>query len=137
MNDINTLSHKETTELSEKHIRGFDKWYRMCAGISSQLERYTDGIIYLKIKNTERCMPSDINTARKLADCWKDNNQELKNAQAFVAIFYATVSTGFMVSHEDTLDKEKMKILLGNFNEGALNRESKLIEIFNGYFSGK
>lgn len=85
---IETLSPAEVEEISSRSIRGCDKWYRMCAGISSKLEKYEDGIMYLRIENTEIKFPSNSDTAVKFACEWIKWNEELKNAKGFVVLFY-------------------------------------------------
>ena len=86
--NVETLSLAEVEKISSRSIREFDKWYRMCAGISSRLEKYEDGIIYLRIENTEKKFPSNSDTAIKFACEWVKWNKELKSAKGFVVVFY-------------------------------------------------
>ena len=78
----------EAEELSAWNIRAWDKWYRMLMGIASNLERFENGVMYLRINNLGTRLPSDCDTARRFADNWRGHNPELKCATGFVAIFY-------------------------------------------------
>ena len=63
MNSAGTLSRNEVRRISSRAIRGYDKWHRMWAGIASELERYEENIMYLRIENTEKTWPSNHQTA--------------------------------------------------------------------------
>lgn len=95
--NIETLSLAEVEEISSRSIKACDKWYRMCAGISSKLEKYEDGIMYLRIENTETKFYSNGDTAVKFAREWMRWNEELKNTTGFVVTFYKVESTGFIM----------------------------------------
>lgn len=79
----------KVAEISYRSIKGYDKWYRMFMGIASDLEKYEDGVIYLKISNTEKHLPSSYATAIKFARHWVSWNKELASAQGFVVSFYS------------------------------------------------
>lgn len=54
MKNTQTLPESKVKEISLRYISGVDKWRRMYAGMASSLERYENGIIYLKVENTEK-----------------------------------------------------------------------------------
>ena len=57
--------------ISNRHIRSYDKWYRMCAGLSSDLIDLDDGVLYLTIYKSNVWKKDDIVTARQFANEWK------------------------------------------------------------------
>src|ERR1035437_341588 len=108
MNDnTQTFSESKVKEISSRYIRGVDKWRRMYAGMASNLERYENGIIYLKIENTEKRLPSNYKTALNLINCWIKFNKELSQSKGFVVSLYTTnKSTGFSIPGRDALGNE-------------------------------
>ena len=112
------------------HIRHVDKWYRMCAGLSSDLKRYEDGILYLEIHNTENCLPSDDATALKMARSWVNNNPELQAAKGYVAVFFKTRFTGFMISFDAITPQTPADVCQGF--KSAREEEPELVRICAG-----
>lgn len=75
-------------QLNESHIHSVDKWLRMCAGIGSHLIGYEDRIVHLRIRNTEKYLRSDLETANKFVHLWIDWNEELRDAIGFRVDYY-------------------------------------------------
>ena len=131
------LPPSKLKKINEETIKGSDKWFRMYCGISSNLEKYENGIIYLRIENTETKIPSDYKTSIKFAKHWIEcNKKELGQAKGFVVLFYKILITGFVLKPSDLSDKNKLKNLVRQFN--VLNRRrKKLVGIFSGLFNDK
>lgn len=132
-----TLSQDEVERISSKSIRGYDKWFRIYAGIASELERYENNILYLRIANTEKIWPSCYETAEKFACKWRNWNEELSNAEGFVVSFYAAGTTGCTVRGIDAINIKGL--LLEKIQEViAENKtEQKLTNIFSGMYDIK
>ncbi|MEK7070844.1 MAG: hypothetical protein AAB966_03490 [Patescibacteria group bacterium] len=128
--NINTLSESGVEKINSSYVRSSDKWHRMCAGLASNLERYENGIIYLKIENTEKQFPSNIETARMKINGWINGNKELRQAKGFVVTFYTTKFTGIMLSLKDT-DEGMVKEIAEEISS-AIKYESELINVFSG-----
>jgi hypothetical protein len=107
----------------------------MYAGMASSLERYEDGIIYLKIENTQKTKPSNYDTALGFARNWANFNKELAVAKGFVVLFYETKSTGFAVKGSDVVgNKDLVTHIVQQFNS-ALKEEKVLVSIYSGLFA--
>lgn len=132
-----TLSQKEVAEIADRHVKGTDKWYRMFAGMSSDLERYENGVIYLKIENTEKREPSNITTAKKMVNSWASGNKELSQAKGFVVSFYRTESTGFVLDNKDLQDKAKIVAEVNKLKSSVKQKKHTLINIFSGLLEGE
>jgi hypothetical protein len=133
-----TLSESDVKQISSNHIHGVDKLNRMFAGIASELERYENGIIYLKIENTEKHLPSNYKTALQFVECWIGGNKELRQAKGFVVVFYKTQSTGFAISLKDMKNnKELVNNLTQEFISANKQKEHELVNIFSGLFTNK
>jgi hypothetical protein len=83
-----TLSHEELEKIAHRYTHQVDKYSRMFAGLSTELVRYVDGIIYIEISNSQQNVLSTYNTAVAYAISYKKSNPELKEALGFVVIFY-------------------------------------------------
>lgn len=105
---------------------------RMYAGMASNLEKYENDIIYLRIENTEKQFPSNYETAIKRVKTWMELNKELSGAKGFVVSFYSTKSTGFVLNHEDIKDKDKIKQVVEELKLVG-KQKSELINIFSGF----
>lgn len=130
-----SLPESLVREISSRHISGHDKYYRMFAGCASNLERYENGIIYLRTENTETEKPSNLATAAQFAGEWMRGNKELKNAKGFVVSFYKTKSTGFAMHGPDIA---KNKGLLNNLVKqlkSSFQEEKVLVNVFSGLFT--
>lgn len=130
------LSDSEIKEISSRYIRGCDKWYRMYAGIASDLERYENGIIHLRIKNTENKFSSNYETAIRFARDWFNGNAELKDAKGFVVSFYKTTFTGFSMKGTDIVDNKDLLNDLVQQIRLSNQEEKELVEVFSGLFAG-
>ncbi|MDO8566113.1 MAG: hypothetical protein Q7S04_02950 [Candidatus Moranbacteria bacterium] len=124
-----SLSQVKVKEVASRYISGCDKWYRMYAGIASNLERYESGIMYLRIENTEKTKPSSYETAVEFARKWVGYNAELKDAKGFVVSFYTSGATGFVLN--GATDKGIASDLVQQFIR-ASQQEKKLVNIFSG-----
>jgi hypothetical protein len=97
--------------------------------------RYESGVLYLRIDNSEKYLPSNYLTALKFVNDWKKCNEELKNAKAFVVLFYKTKSTGFAVSTQSVADKPEMiNKMVQELNE-AREQSGEFINIVSGLFA--
>ena len=132
-----TLSVSEVEKISSWSIKNFDKWNRMCAGISSRLERYENGIIYLRIENTEKKFPSNNDIAVKFSREWVKWNEELKDAKGSVVSFYKTRSTGCMVEGDAVIENKNMLYGLLRSLIIESKEEKELVNVFSGLFSDK
>ena len=74
MENTKTLTEAEVSAIVDRYIKGYDKFNRMYAGISSSLKSYNKGIITLEIHNSEKKLPSDFNTAIAFALKWASRN---------------------------------------------------------------
>lgn len=126
-----TLSQSEVKALSLSHIKGVDKWNRMLQGLASDLERYENGILYLKIDNTETKLSSSQKTAVEIAHTWVRFNDKLKGAKGFVAMFYTSGSTGFMVNADAVGKKDVIGKLVQDFVSSG-QQKKELVNIFSG-----
>lgn len=125
-----TLSKKEVQRISSRSIRGCDKFHRMYMGIASELERYEQGIMYLRVENTEKTWPSNFETAVKFSHMWLNWNEELTYARGFVVSFYKSGTTGFAVAFSNEgLVYERIQEVIAESK-----RQHKLMNIFSGVF---
>ena len=136
MNNTQTFPEYKVKEISSRYISGVDKFRRMYAGMASNLERYENGIIYLKIENTEIKLLSNYETALSVAECWIKFNKELSQAKGFVVSFYKTISTGFAMTLKD-MDSNKglTDNLIKEFISAGNQKEHELINVFSGLIS--
>ena len=136
MNNTQTFPESKVKEISSRYISGVDKFRRMYAGMASSLERYENGIIYLKIENTEIKLLSNYETALSIAECWIKFNKELSQAKGFVVSFYKTISTGFAMTLKD-MDSNKglTDNLIKEFISAGNQKEYELINVFSGLIS--
>lgn len=106
----------------------------MFAGIASELERYENNILYLRIANTEEVWLSTQETAVKFANMWRNWNEELKHAEGYVVSFYKAESTGTVVAGNDVLRgrglvHKKIKAMIAE-----RKKAQKLTHIYSGVF---
>ncbi len=137
MNDnTQTFSESKVKEISSRYISGVDKFRRMYAGMASNLERYENGIIYLKIENTENKLQSNYETALNLIECWIKFNKELSQAKGFVVSFYRTISTGFAMTVKDMDSNKRLtNNIIKKFISAGNQQEHELINVFSGLIS--
>lgn len=67
-------------EINRRHLFQTDQLYRIGFGLYSKLLDYRNGILYLEVMFDDRWMNDYNGTAYELAQCWRDNNDELKKA---------------------------------------------------------
>lgn len=99
---------KESLDLAainERHVRGVDKWYRMCVGAASNLTSFENGIVYLDIHVDNRLDQPLAGITRKIAQSWL-MEEELKCADGYSAHIYKTErpSGGMVVPDGSGLD---------------------------------
>ncbi len=129
----NSLSPLEVERISSSYIRGIDKWYRMCAGTASNLERYENGIMYLRIDNSEKAEQSNYETALRVAERWMSYNEELREAKGFVVSVYTSGPTGFLIRFSALRGEEEVAELARQIGM-ASQEEKKLVNTFSGLF---
>ncbi|MEK7568040.1 MAG: hypothetical protein AAB498_00155 [Patescibacteria group bacterium] len=127
-----TLSDSEVKQISSTSIRGWDKWNRMYAGIASNLEKYENDIIYLRIENTEKTFPSSYETAIRFTHSWINGNEELRQAKGFVVSFYKCKFTGFAIAGPDAVDNPDLFKTLVEKIQSASQLEKELVSIHSG-----
>jgi len=127
-----SLSQSKVKEISLRTIKGYDKWFRMMQGVASTLERYEEGIMYLRIENTETAIPSNYDTAIEFSRKWLEWNKELRHAKGFIVLYYKTKSTGILVNAVGT--KGVMSALVKEVDKikSPDKEEPELINIFSG-----
>ena len=84
MKNNQNLTEFEVKKISERYVCSVDKWNRMYAGIASNLTRYEDDIIHIKVENTEKVKPSSFETAENIVKTWVGFNSELRKAKSWV-----------------------------------------------------
>ena len=126
-----TLSKFDVKKINSYFINGIDKLNRMYAGMASNLERYENDIIYLRIENTEKHFPSNYETALNRVKTWIECNKELCDAKGFVVSFYRTISTGFILNHEDMKDENKINQIVEEL-QSSRKQKSELVSVFSG-----
>lgn len=129
MKNINKLSEEEVSNISSRYIHGYDKHFRMWAGISSELISYNNFIISLEINNTEKFKPSNYDTAKWSAINWASFVPELRSARGFVVTFKKSVSTGFVIGANEVNDKALLEKLIADFK---MPQEDNLVAIHSG-----
>jgi hypothetical protein len=129
MKMTNKLSDEEISIISKRYIHGYDKHYRMWAGISSELISYNNFIISLEINNTEKRKPSNFDTAKWSAINWASFIPELRNALGFVVTFKKSASTGFVIGVNEVNNKTLVEQLIADLKKP---QEEKLIAIYSG-----
>jgi len=72
--------------INNRHICSVDKYYRMMAGLSSELTFFNEETLYLRIQTTEMWKKRPGVTARQLAECWRSFNVELSGLKKYVVI---------------------------------------------------
>jgi len=104
--------------ISQSHVRRFDKWYRMCAGLSSDLVSYESGVIELEIRKSARWPKSPLVTARQLAEDWRRANPGLSDAVAFlVHIYEQRTDPGFLVPSRSVQGREGVEAIAKKIRE--------------------
>jgi hypothetical protein len=89
--EVYRFSGSEIRKINHKHILGFDKWFRMCAGFGSQLIGYKNDIAYLEVRNTEKKRMSDSGLAAQVINSWMYTiENRMPEAHGFVLYLYRT-----------------------------------------------
>ena len=132
-----TLSDSEVKQISSRSVSGWDKLHRMYAGIASNLEKYENDIIYLRIENTEKKFPSSYETAIRFTHSWINANNELRQAKGFVVAFYKCEFTGFAIAGPDAVNNPDMFKTLVEKIQSASQLEKELVSIHSGLLALK
>jgi hypothetical protein len=130
------MTKKEVSAINDYYIRNMDKFWRMYAGVSSQLLFYRDGILYIEIQNSEKNILSTFNTAVAFANRWRDYNDELKNAQGFVVVFKKiNRETGFALSTNEGKDALVKQLTASMTQLYQQNDKAELSHIYSSVFT--
>ena len=131
---MENLTPAQIETINTFYIRNIDKFFRMFAGLSSRLNRYEDGVIYLDITNNQTHILSTRNTAVVFAYKWKNHNPEPNKARGFVVVFKnADAPQGFAFRAAGSPGK-----LANNIAESiqAMKNDQPVFEsIFSGVFA--
>lgn len=134
-NNTDTLSEAEINEIHASYVSGVDKWQRIYCGLASSLKKYEDGIIYIRIENTEKVRLSNFETAEKIVESWITFNDKLKQAKGWVVYFYRTnASPGFAFSYNDAKNEDFIEDAV---KQMKAEKELKLVNISSGIFVPK
>lgn len=121
--------------ISQRHVRGIDKFYRMYAGLSSELLSYESGVIELEIRRSARWPKPPEETAAQLAECWRGHNEELADAVAFlVHIYERKTDPGFFLPTDSLKGAEGAAILAKKIRETVNVPADILIATVRGRF---
>jgi len=77
------MDNQTIKKISDFYIRNVDKYYRMCSGLSSDLDDYRDQTIFLTIRISAKWPKSNRITAIQMARSWKAFNPELADARRY------------------------------------------------------
>lgn len=126
-------------KIAHHHTMVADKFYRMFAGLSSDLDDYTDSTIFITIHKNRRWPKDNIVTAKQIAGDWRDFNDELKDAEKYhVTIIDNDAPTGFVLSKEDLDDKSKVRAVVNAIKdtmEKAALKDEPAGVVITGYFN--
>ena len=95
--------------VSDKHIHGVDKFYRMFAGLSSYLLSYENGIIELEIRFSKRWPKPVEETALQLANSWRRNDLLQKAKGYHVHLYKRIVNPGIARQTPNQENKDAME----------------------------
>lgn len=126
-------------KIAHHHTMVADKFYRMFAGLSSDLDDYTDSTIYITIRKNSKWPKDNIVTAKQIAGDWRDFNDELKDAEKYhVTIIDNDTPTGFVLSKDDMNDSTKVAAVVNAIKDipkiSAYKDESAGV-VITGYFN--
>ena len=124
------LLDKEVSKINTKHIHSVDKFFRMHAGIGSDLLSVKDDTMVLEINVNDKWLTKKTleQTSIQFLNDWKKYNDVLQKCKYYVVYIYKTSPLGFTISPNAT--EEEIALKLKKFN----SRESKiLLDIFSNY----
>ena len=88
MQDNSSPNGLDLEKISAMHTKA-EEWFRVCAGVGSEIVAYEDGIIYLDILVTSRLDRSIKEMAHGLAGRWLQE-EKFESAAGYVAVIYKT-----------------------------------------------
>lgn len=121
----------ELRRLYHTHINRAGKFFQMYAGTSSELERYEDGILHLRIRSTkEGALLKQI--VRNIAKSWR-HDPELSGATGFRAAVYRSANPPGVVAGPEDLEKPNFAAVFAAALKAAADTTSDiLVEIIEG-----
>jgi hypothetical protein len=122
--------------LNNAHVNRAGKWYQMCAGTSSQITLFEDGIIHLRVHVPEkhaRKVPEQL--IHGLAQSWRQE-KSLGAATGYSAHVYVTRHpSGFLVAPDKGTGREAMvKAIVAHIKTSMNPGPSVFVRIVEGGF---
>jgi hypothetical protein len=116
------MMHQENLKkIVSRHVQEVDKYYRMFAGLSSELMACTNDALYINVCTDSRWKKDHETTARQLAVCWRRHNPELHQARYYLVnmIDVAGLHTTTDLPHPDKAlrNAEHGVAVFGCFND--------------------
>jgi len=133
-NIIKTMTERQLFKVSQGAIYAHDKYFRMFAGLSSDLIWYEDGIATIEVSFKEQYKPKQL--AYKIAYLWQDWVKELKHADAFVVLLYSTSRpSGFYCDPPKEIGKERNDVIEDVFEQFKRECAKEEIKVLKGIYS--
>jgi hypothetical protein len=129
----NELTEKEIETINHQYA-DVDELYKRFGGVSSSLEGYKNGILYLRVTNIKYKISPSYYTALRYAHSWKDFNPELQGAIGFVIFFMDADEAN---EKEDAMASENHSIKeLNGHSSKTMDESKKEVPVPNEIFSG-
>ena len=122
------LSKQKVSEINSKHLHSVDKFYRMHAGVGSELLSVENDTLVLEINVNDQWLTKKTleQTSQQFLNSWKQNIKELQKCKYYIVLINKSSPLGFTVDSKTT--KEEIASQLKKFN----SKESKiLLDIFS------
>jgi hypothetical protein len=123
--------------ISDHHIGTVDKFYRMYAGLSSDIDDYADSTIYITIRKNSIWPKDNETTAKQIAGDWRKYSEALRQAKKYhVAIINSDAPTGFVFNHnasDDSAIEAAIEALKNIPPMDDLKKECRVV-VITGYF---
>ena len=122
------LSKQEVSEINSKHLHSVDKFYRMHAGVGSQLLSVKNDTLVLEITINDQWLTKKTleQTSIQFLNDWKEHIKELQKCKYYIVYINKSSPLGFTIDLNTT--KEEIALKLKKFN-------SKASKILLGVFS--
>ena len=132
----NISDPRQLGALNNAHVNRAGKWFQMCAGTSSQITLFEDGIIHLRVhvpKKHAREVPEQL--IRGLAQSWR-HGESLGAATGYRAHVYVTGQpAGFLVAPDKGTGREAMVTAIMAQIKASMNPgPSVFVRIMEGGF---
>ena len=140
MNNPNVSQSRSHSEidldaLNNRHESSRDKWFRMCAGASSKITSFENGIIHLKITVDERLKLTLERISRNIVESWI-HEDELCHATGFVAEVFKTEGLlGFYVPIDENNPADGISEELIRRIKAVPANPDILLEVIQGTFN--